>query len=695
MTAASLRFDGRLIEELSQKIPSSLFALNELIKNAYDAFSPDVTIRVEPSKNLVTVSDRGNGMGLEEIEGLFHISRSSKKYGHLVEQNGIGRITQGSKGLGFLAAFKFGDEVEWITNKGGVQSTFSLKKSSLVAKDDLSGTRIPIVTEVVEGKGTTILIRSNKSFIEELLEDLEDSKVSEKLAAAIIDETFDIKLELENKVHACSTKKLKSYKQESESDQLFYVSFDSDHNRVEFYHGGKEVRTVDGLPQDMCRTDYSIKLELVIFHFGRGKNSKSISDLNKRVHDDALYPLVYFNRNLFNNTVLFDPELLRKTSSGSSLPQMIGRVNLSSQSPDIEFNSDRTNFVDGPLTKSISRSLKFLNDLIQTNGSEIKKELAKKSPNNKVPTGRAFPDLKVGEQPKKAASILIDRKIPVTFYTPSEQIDLSKYIYQVKNSSADDIDHGAVEILIDNLPSAGRVLQSILEPCEKLIGFQYLDPHTGLVFTELSLRFAKRVSNVSGGAINKSLFTIESESMYQISGGIISSLIHAIDKAYQSRHKDDYLPIIASSIRCIFEISFRKLYRVRKSWFIKLSNSGFAAEVKRGFRGDLVFDISQVLLLLKKNMNLMTEVSEVSGIGFNTLSNLLILSDFSDAVKLSNVGAHSSSSYLTKPKIEECANKSGLFAVVCDVLVNLEVAKLENIKMEKLVEADFRLALGI
>ncbi|HDQ4566642.1 TPA: ATP-binding protein, partial [Pseudomonas aeruginosa] len=375
MSEAYLKFGGKIIEELSQKIPSTLFALNELIKNAYDAFSPDVTIKVNLSKGTVTISDNGNGMGVDEIGSLFHISQSSKRYGHAIEQDGVNRITQGSKGLGFLAAFKFGDKVEWVTRKGGVQSTFSLKKSDLVEKKDLAGTKIPIFTESHGGRGTTITIHSSTKDIEELLDDLNNEKVSEKLAAAILDETFDIKIEIENQKNKYSTKSLKDFKLESESDQLFYVNFDSEANDIEFYHGGELLRTIPGLPEPMRRMEYSIKLELIIFHFEKGRNSKSISSLNKRVHDGALYPLVYFNRNLFNNIVVFDPELLRKTSSGSSLPQMIGRVSLMSQSDEVEFNSDRTNFVENSLTKTLVKNLKLLNELIQTKGAELKREL--------------------------------------------------------------------------------------------------------------------------------------------------------------------------------------------------------------------------------------------------------------------------------------------------------------------------------
>ncbi|UVM20136.1 ATP-binding protein [Pseudomonas wadenswilerensis] len=694
MLEASLRFDGRIIEELSQKIPSSLFALNELIKNAYDAFSPDVTIKVDSSCGTVTVADNGNGMGDSEIQGLFHVSKSSKKYGHAIEQGDLVRITQGSKGLGFLAAFKFGDEVTWVTRRNGVQSTFSLKKSDLVAREDLAGTKIPIITEPHEGKGTTIIISSSDKDVAELLDDLNDEKVLEKLAAAIVDEAFDIKIEIENQLNGFSTKKLKDFKQESESDQLFYVSFQSEDNSIDFYHGGELLRSIPGLPEHARRTDYEINLELIVFHFGRGRNSKSISALNKRVHDDALYPLVYFNRNLFNNTVLFDPELLRKTSSGSSLPQMIGRVSLRSQSDEIEFNSDRTNFVESTLTKSLGKNLRILNEIIQTQGSELKRELQKKTLKKVVPTSKAAPTSTAGKHKKKAASILIDRKIPVEFHTPSDQVELAQYVFQVRNSLGEDSDKNEVQITIDGEASADRILQSIEEPGEKLIGFRYHDQYTGLVSSEIVLKFIKKISNVTGSPQGTSLFKIESESGYNITQGIISNLIYAIDKAYQSKDKEHYLPLIASSIRCIFDVSVRKVLRVRKHWFDKINTAGLSLELKKELKGELLFDVVHVLLLLKKNQKLMTVVSEVSGITFSTLSNLLDLAAFASAVKLSNVGAHSSSSYLSKPKIEECADKCGLFAVICDVLINIDGSKASALNVLKLDGNDFEASLG-
>src|SRR5690606_22632477 len=117
-----------------------------------------------------------------------------------------------------------------------------------------------------------------------------------------------------------------------------------------------------------------------------------------------------------------------------------------------------------------------------------------------------------------------------------------------------------------------------------------------------------RISNVTGSPQSKSLFTIESESGYHISQGIVSNLIYAIDKAYQSRNKDDYLPLIACSIRCIFDVSWNKISKVRKHWFSKINKSSLSQKLKKELDSGLTLGIMHVLLLLKKNQHLLTEV---------------------------------------------------------------------------------------
>lgn len=688
MSSASLKFSGSLIEELSQKIPSSLFALNELIKNAYDAFSPDVVIKISPSKQTITISDRGNGMGAAEIESLFHISKSTKRYGHEVEQNGIKRLTQGSKGLGFLSAFKFGDKVEWLTCKSGVRSKFSVCKSELVAKEDVAGTEISVTTDSYTEDGTVITVHADNGEIDGLLLDLLDKRVIEKLAAAIVDDSFNIKVEIENQQQVVSTKKLNSFKKENEESQLFYVKYDSFKNEVEFYYKGEYIKSFQFALE---RTDYSVSLELIVFYFRPGKNSKSVSSLNRRVHDDALYPLVYINRNLFNNIVIFDPEVLRKKSSGETLPQMIGRVNVTCQSKEIEFNSDRTNFVENSLTTSLLKDLEGLNRLIQTKGADIKKGLGN---NKKIPTGKAVPATGVNEPKKGTASILIDRQKPVTFYTPSEQIKLEEYIFQVKNSLGQCVENTEVEITIDGNESSSRVLSSVEKPCEKKVCFRYKDAITSLVSKDIILSFEQHISNISGKVQDKSLFTIKSGSNYSVRIETVSDLINAIDKAYSSKSKEDYLPIIACSIRSIFEISSDKILKAHKQWFTKFDITKLSNSAKREVKDKLLQNVVHVVLLLKKNPKLVTEISGVTGVSYSTLNNLLDIGDFKSSVKTSHIGAHQSTRYLSKPKIESCADACGHFSVICDVLINLDSSKVGMFNISKVDESDLDRHLG-
>ena len=68
---------GNILSELSEKIPNNIIALNELIKNAYDAFSPSVDIILDSSSKTLIIRDYGIGMDTEGIKKLFHISSST------------------------------------------------------------------------------------------------------------------------------------------------------------------------------------------------------------------------------------------------------------------------------------------------------------------------------------------------------------------------------------------------------------------------------------------------------------------------------------------------------------------------------------------------------------------------------------------------------------------------------------------
>nr|EKY0607241.1 ATP-binding protein [Klebsiella oxytoca] len=683
MVSTTLKFGGKIIEELSQKIPSTLFALNELVKNSYDAFSPEVTITIVPSKLMITVSDRGNGMSLDEINSLFHISKSTKRYGYEVRQNEITRIIQGSKGLGFLSAFKFGDKVEWKTCKNGICSVFSIKKTDLVNKDDVSGINIPIKTEHCTENGTEIKIYTNQQEMDDLMSDLSDDKISSKLVSSMMDDSFDIRLVIENKDKIASTKKIKSFISECESSQLFYVEYNSFKEEINFYHKGELISQT---PFTIDRIDYSIEVKIIIFLFEKGRNTRSISNLYKRVHDNALYPLVYINKNLFNNTRIFDPEVLRKRSSGSSLPQMIGKVSILSQNGNLEFNSDRTSFVENNLTKNLMFNLKKLNETIQVKGSELKNKL--KANSSSSLTGKAYPIEGEKNIQNKPASISIDRKKKVKFFIPSEQINLREYIYALKDSYGNEINKENISISINGRDYTKCILETIEEPCELQVLFRYKDSITGLVSADVNLTFERKTSNITGNKEGNSLFTIQSASGYSVQIGTVSSIIYAIDRLYSLREKEGFLPLIACSIRSIFEISQDKLFRTHRFLFPTLKSQLYTLETKREMKDKLLGNIVHIILLIKKNPSLSTKIAERLDISYSTFINSLNIDEFKAAVKHSHIGAHQSTKFLSKPKIEACADSCGLFAVICDVLIHMKKSDINELRITKVTTDD-------
>lgn len=58
----NVKVSGNIIKELSEKIPSNNVALNELIKNAYDADASKIEITIDTINHKLTIFDNGSGM---------------------------------------------------------------------------------------------------------------------------------------------------------------------------------------------------------------------------------------------------------------------------------------------------------------------------------------------------------------------------------------------------------------------------------------------------------------------------------------------------------------------------------------------------------------------------------------------------------------------------------------------------------
>lgn len=687
MSTANIKVSGNIIGELSTKIPSNIFALNELIKNSYDAFGNKVTIKIEADGQKIVISDDGYGMSAEAISKLFHLAHSTKKYGTEVTYKDKKRYTQGAKGLGFLATFKFGSYVKWVTNHNDIEYTFEVDKQRLIGQDDLLGYEIQVNERPSKKEGTEIHITSSNEIIEDLESYLLEAKNFEKIVGAFTDKDFSINIETPSKSY--STEQLKDFKEILGDRQFIYAKYNSIENVLQLYHLGELVHEEEYL---LSHKDYRLDLELVIFSLLTG-DKQFIPCLFYREPDNAITPLVFINNNLFNNFTLFDSNIFRQTRSGSSLPQMIGEIKVYSSSELLEFNSDRTNFVESKLTKAIQSDLKELNKIIQSLGSTYKKTY-KKEHSKKLKLGLARPQ-ENKEYKSKTAFIQIDRQQQNNFFVPSEQIDLEDFIYQVKNSTGEEVDFNEVEIKVNGEKSENRVLSSIEKPCEIKVEFKYKDETTGDVVSAIELSFKELASPISGGNLEKPLFTFPVHSSYTVSIPNVEDLINAINLANKSKNKRKYLPLIACSLRTIFEISVKTLEKQHPRLFNnqfdhQLLNSRVKKEVK-----DLLWKkVSELLILLKGNQKLVSAVTNVIDIEYSSLNNLLQISHFKSAVKTTHLGAHQSLNYLTVPTIEHAAKYCGYFAVICDVLHSLDRTQLSAINIDLVSEQDFNHHLG-
>lgn len=144
-------------------------AVIELVKNAYDADSPDVSISFKRGKDgqiHIRVSDHGHGMPRETVINKWMVPSTSDKE----ERDGRspnGRIMQGRKGIGRYAASILGKDLllETITNSGE-KTTLFLQWEDFEKSEYLSDVEILIeTTSTDEPAGTTLLIRVDEEQI--------------------------------------------------------------------------------------------------------------------------------------------------------------------------------------------------------------------------------------------------------------------------------------------------------------------------------------------------------------------------------------------------------------------------------------------------------------------------------------------------------------------------------------------------
>ncbi|SEO87355.1 Histidine kinase-, DNA gyrase B-, and HSP90-like ATPase [Amphibacillus marinus] len=370
LTHSQIKVSGNIISELSEKIPTNIIALNELIKNAYDAGAPMVRIVLNSESKTLEIIDNGVGMDKDDIERLFHISSSEKKYGEEITVNGYKRLTQGSKGLGFLSVFKFGDKVRWVTTKYE-NLEFSIVFSDLLKKDDITKYSLPIKHSPKKNdNGTRIIIEMNDYSLRSLVEYLSKKVNLNKILNSFIDKNFLIHLNIDGEKYSTDTSL--DLDKEYKEKQLLRVRYNDADEKIVFYYKNRMVHEVGYAFDGQQR--YFLNIDIQIYDLTGGRRI-NINPLFHKSSEGQLTPLLYVNNNLFNNYSIFNPEVMKAVKYERVLPQMIGYICIKSSDKEISFNSDRTQFSQNNLTDRIVNFLESINKKIQEIGSQLKREL--------------------------------------------------------------------------------------------------------------------------------------------------------------------------------------------------------------------------------------------------------------------------------------------------------------------------------
>ena len=371
-------FDGHILSELSSQIPSDIFALNELIKNSYDAMANTINIALNTQNKTLTITDDGKGMGQEEISELLHISHSSKKYGTLNNN----RYIQGSKGLGALSALRFGTQVTWTTRKNNIETNLTINRDDAIKNENLTDYKIPIETKETHDKhGTSITMQLTDDIQQTLEDELRNPLISSRIVYAFLPKTetrrdnpndVDIQILINRETIVQRYYPALDIASIMPNRQRAEITYNSTYNSEEtntasIIRNGTEIKRIplDPIPSD----DFAVHLHLVYFKLDgiKNKERETIPPLFK-TEKRTTTPQIFINENLFDSPDLFDPEINRRVKGGQSVSNFIGYVCINSDK--VIFNPDRTQLSETPLNKKIKDFLASIN-------SQLQREVAK------------------------------------------------------------------------------------------------------------------------------------------------------------------------------------------------------------------------------------------------------------------------------------------------------------------------------
>jgi hypothetical protein len=679
-------------QQLSKQVSSHLFALGELMKNSYDAKATKINITLDLQANSITIEDNGTGISTDDIKSILHIARSGKEYGRAFNFNVgseiVTRYTQGSKGLGLFAAFK------WDTKSENQIYRILVNKEEVTELSDISNIQFPLLSGSRLENGTTITINLNPNdeeivYIYNFFLDKTNSK---KLANFFIADDITVNLTLINKLGITesgfpilSEKSIKS-STDLTNKRLFKISFSSETNIFEYTDQDNQTHNIL-FNREIKKTNYKIifKVNAYSLNTGDKKNINSIF-YNKK---GELSPLVYINGVLFNNDQIFDPSINRGLKSDKVLSQLTGCIEIICFDPRLQFNNERTDLIDSSFNQQLRDDIASLNKFLQEKGKELERTIKKnKTKPDTDNTGDKPGTDNTGDKPGtdntgdkpdtdntggkpdtdnetdftdtsylKPFIKLTRTRHTINFQDHSGIINLQKYFESARDSKGVNIDFQNISISRDEKVLLSPIVPSIDTNQAIMYKFSFVDqfltqdyeyPFVCQEF--LTLIFNKKNKNFKSTNNTSDLIEPIGYSNYVINLEDINKLITQVNALWENH--EEYDMCISASLRVIFDLA---------NYHFELYNSTVALPK------DLSDKVEFIINFIKSDNKNYSASTKLIGSRHSIVDNIFTdPKSFSKKASISNLGSHTGSVFLGKDTIKEIAMHAGYYAQLLD-----------------------------
>ncbi len=161
-----IRPAARLIKTIGQDLIKDVYAaIVELVKNSYDADSPDSTVRFfhdeEKKRLLIRVEDHGHGMNFDTVVNKWLVPATDDKLQR--KRSDKGRILQGRKGIGRFAAAILGERILLETTNEGTTTSLILDMEDLDNVEYLDQLELDVsIEDTGKDNGTIIEIEKDE-----------------------------------------------------------------------------------------------------------------------------------------------------------------------------------------------------------------------------------------------------------------------------------------------------------------------------------------------------------------------------------------------------------------------------------------------------------------------------------------------------------------------------------------------------